>query len=85
MDDQTEGILLVDANNAFNELNRQVALLNMYAECPSIAIFLDGEELLSQEGTTQGGPEGMPMYGLGILPLIRNLENVVRQMWYADD
>ena len=36
---KTEGMLLVDASNVFNELNRQLALLNMYVECPAMATF----------------------------------------------
>ena len=72
-------------------------LLNTYVECPALAMFLtniyrnnsklyiDGEVILSREGTTQGGPEGMPMYALGILPMIKRLIHIVRQMWYADD
>ena len=35
-----EGVLLVDASNAFNSLNRQVALLNVQALCPSLAKVL---------------------------------------------
>ena len=35
-----EGILLVDASNAFNNLNRQVALHNIQAICPSLATIL---------------------------------------------
>ncbi len=27
----------------------------------------------------------MPMYGIGILPMIRRLHHTVRQLWYADD
>ena len=36
----SEAILLVDAKNAFNSLNRQTALLNILHLCPSIARFL---------------------------------------------
>ena len=68
---ETEGVLLVDVSNVFNEFNKQFALFNMYVECPAMSMFLiylyrkpeylllDGEELLSQKGTTQGGAEGM--------------------------
>ena len=33
-DDDTEAILLVDAENAFNNLNRKVALQNIKQLCP---------------------------------------------------
>ena len=70
-DEGTEGILLVDASNAFNSLNHRAALLNMFHLCPPLAtiltntyrsashLFIDGSSLLSQEGTTQGDPLAM--------------------------
>ena len=42
----------------------------------------------SKEGVTQGDPVAMIAYGLGVLPLIRELRNDhprVTQPWYADD
>ena len=96
-DPDTEAILLVDASNAFNLLNRKVALLNILRKCPSLAkvlintyrhnpqLFVDGEVLLSQEGTTQGDALAMAMYAIGILPLIHRLDQQVKQVWYADD
>ena len=62
----TEAVLLVDATNPFNSLNRQVALQNIRILCPPLAtilintyrapteLFVDGDTLLSREGTTQG-------------------------------
>ncbi len=38
--DDVEAVLLVDASNAFNCINRQVALLNIQHLCPTIATFL---------------------------------------------
>ena len=70
-DESTDAALLVDASNAFNRLNRQVALRNFQSICPTLAIvatnlyreesklFIDGEILLSQEGVTQGDPLAM--------------------------
>lgn len=83
--------------NAFNSINRMAALHNIRLLCPSIAnilincyraptkLFIGGDALLSQEGTTQGDPLSMPMYALATLPLIRNLDSSVDQTWYADD
>ena len=39
-DSDSEGVLLVDASNAFNSLNCHFALLNMYERCPSFATIL---------------------------------------------
>ena len=70
-DDNTQAILLVDASNAFNNLNRKTALHNIGIVCPSLATILrnsysdnadlcvGGEVLASQEGTTQGEPLAM--------------------------
>ncbi|ETW95667.1 MAG: hypothetical protein ETSY2_47825 [Candidatus Entotheonella gemina] len=84
--DDVEAVLLVDATNAFNHINRQVALQNIRRLCPPIAtilinsyrsnidLFIDGEVIPSQEGTTQGDPLAMAMYGLATIPLIRKLD-----------
>ena len=39
-DENYEAVLLVDANNAFNSLNRQVALHNIQYICPQFATIL---------------------------------------------
>ena len=95
--DDCEAVLLVDATNAFNALNRMVALHNIRRICPSIAtilinsyrspteLFVDGDVILSQEGTTQGDPLAMAMYGLATIPLIRRLDGLCTQVWYTDD
>ena len=95
---ETEAVLLVDANNAFNSLNRQTALHNIRRLCPPLATILintyrastelivDGDVLYSQEGTTQGDPLAMPMYAIATLPLIKRLnQDSVNQVWYADE
>ena len=95
---EVEAAIIVDASNAFNSLNRQNALSIIQHLCPSLAtvlintyredvqLHIDGETLLSQEGTTQGDPLAMAMYAIGILPLIHRLKGEsVKQVWYADD
>ena len=66
--DDTEAILLVDASNAFNSLNRIVALHNIHQLSPSFVpilintyrsaatLYIAGDTLLSEEATTQGIP-----------------------------
>jgi hypothetical protein len=84
--DDTDAVLLVDAQNAFNTLNRRAALHNIRIICPPFATILinwyrtparlfvaGGMELASQEGTTQGCPLAMQMYALGVVPLIDRL------------
>ncbi len=84
--DETEAMLLVDATNAFNTLNRKAALHNIRILCPAISNVLNntyskparlfvvgGEEILSLEGTTQGDPLAMAMYALALTPLIKSL------------
>ena len=66
-----EAAILVDASNAFNSLNRENALRNIQYLCPSLStilintyregvqLFIDGEAMISEEGTTQGDPLAM--------------------------
>ena len=47
-----------------------------------------GHFLFSKEVVNQGDPLAIVLYGLGILPLIRELRKAqpgVTQPWYADD
>ena len=96
--EETEGVIMADAANAFNNLNRNVAIRNIRHQCPSLAavvinsyrrpsnLYVAGECILSQEGTTQGDPLAMPFYALGILPLVRAVATPdTCQLWYADD
>ena len=68
-DEETDAVLLVDASNAFNALNRAAALHNIRVLCPPLATYAintyrqparlfitGGSELKSAEGTTQGDP-----------------------------
>ena len=87
----TEAILLVDAENAFNNLNRKTALQNIKQLCPPFYRYLNNtyqkpaklviagekshEIVYSNEGCTQGDVCSMGLYGLGIKPLVDNLSN----------
>ena len=47
---------------------------------------MDKKCIKSQEGTTQGDPLAMVMYGSALLPLIEITKNInVLQKWFADD
>ena len=51
-----------------------------------MSLFIDGEELLSCEGTTQGDLLTMAMFAVATVPLIKELRNIhTKQIWYADD
>ncbi|EDO26574.1 predicted protein [Nematostella vectensis] len=98
--EQTDAVMLVDASNAFNSVNRAAALHNIRVLCPTLAPFVintyrlparlsvaGGKELVSAEGTTQGDPLAMSMYALSLQPLISRLQAAtqVNQCWFADD
>ena len=96
--DDCEAVLLVDADNAFNRLNRSVALWNIQFICPYLAAYATncyqtsarlficgGAEIQSEEGTTQGDPLAMPFYALSLVPLIKELHGLTHHIWYADD
>ena len=94
-------MLLVDAANAFNSLNRAAMLLHANVLWPRCARFLfntyrgwsvlvlkgSSTFLYSKEGVTQGDPFSMFMYAIGTLPLICSLHNPGHWtlLWYADD
>ena len=95
---ETDAILTVDATNAFNSLNREVALRNVMQVCPPLAtalintyrsnidLYINGEIISSQEGTTQGDPFAMAMYAIATIPMIQKIANDgVQQILYADD
>ena len=98
-EEETEAILIVDPSNAFNRLNRKATLSNAMNLCPAIStilvntyrsdpcLFIDGETIMSKEGTTQGDPLAMVMYAIAIMPLNKQLKvsTEVEQVWYADD
>ena len=59
------------------------AVYNLYIY-PS-KLFVNGETLLSEEGTTRGDQIAMALYGISIMPMVRNLNPSIAQKWYADD
>ena len=89
---EAEAVILVDTSNAFNSLNRQVALHNITRLCGPLAtilintyrepteLFADGEVFFSREGTTQGDPLAMAMYAIATVPLINKLRGNVTQI-----
>lgn len=101
--DDTHGFIQVDASNAFNNINRSVLLHNTKITCPEISTYmanfyhlparlfvLGGQEIASEEGTTQGDPIAMSMYALGLIPLLSSVmssfdSHQIKQIAFADD
>ena len=88
--EEAEAVLLIDAENAFNLINRKVMIHNISILCPIIATFvrncynvparlfiLGGKEILSKEGTTQGDPTAMAAYAIGITLLLKLLHELI--------
>ena len=86
---ETDAVLLIDASNAFNCLNREAMLHNIRYVCPELATYVincykvpsrlfvaGGIEISSSEGTTQGDPSAMPSYAVGILPFLSLIKPV---------
>ena len=80
----TDAVVLIDAENAFNSINRKVMLhslkfiysimasYNIHCYATPSRLFIDsGGEIRSSEETTQGDPTAMGAYALDILPLIK--------------
>ena len=86
-----DAVLLIDAENAFNSINRKVMLHNLKFIFPIIATYIincyetlsrlfivGGREILSSEGTIQGDPTAMGAYALSILSLIKFLLEFIK-------
>ena len=98
---------MVDATNAFNNINREATIHNIRIKCPAFAKYVENtyrdpaqlficsnagdshmEMIQSSEGTTQGDPVAMAIYGIGLLKLqqkIKFCDTGVKQVAYADD
>jgi hypothetical protein len=98
---EMEYILLIHATNAFNQMNRAVAMHNLQLTCNKMSIYIintyrstsriftcGGGEILSPEGTTQFDPLERPWYSVNTAVIIQSLRlNIpeVKQAWLADD
>ena len=60
-----------------------VVATNSYRGDPDM--YIEEETIQSTEGTTQGDPLSMSIYGIAILPLIKKLNSTCKQLWFADD
>ena len=91
-EEASEIILLVDASNAFNSVNRKTFLHNVGIICPPLAKFVQncytlpsrffiigGGEIQSTEGKTQGDPTAMAIYAMAIIPLILMIVDITHQ------
>ena len=97
----TDGILLIDATNAFNRMNKAWAMHNIGMTCKEMASYIintyrspsrlfihGGGEIFFQEGTTQGDPLAMPWYAINTVHMIQSLRTSipqVKQVWLAED
>ena len=64
-----------------------MALINTYRN-PSRLFITGGEEIASQEGTTQGDPLAMPFYAISVTPILLRLRaemSEICQVSFADD
>lgn len=95
---ETNGILLIDASNAFNIMNRFATLHSIQITVQEISLCLSkwlimlciqgGGEVLSQEGTIRGDPLAMPWYSVNTSILINSLRMgspTLRHVWFTDD
>ena len=88
--EDAEAVLLIDATNAFNSVNRMAFIHNAKVICPSLSTFIincyqyharlfiiGGAEIKSREGTTKGDPIAMFIYAIAIIPLVlKSVEKV---------
>lgn len=92
-EEDTEAVLLIDASNAFNSVNRKAFLHSIAIICPSIATYvkncyskcsrlfiIGGYALKSSEGTTQGDPIAMAVYAIAVIPLMLMVLEVTNKL-----
>ena len=85
-EEASEAVLLVDANNAFNSVNRKLFLHNIEIICPILATFVNncyasdsrlfiagGGEIKSREGTAQRDLVAMSTYAIATIPMLLTL------------
>ena len=83
-EEETDGTLLIDTTNTFNQMNKALAMHNIQITCPIMSKYIintyqslsrlflcGGGEILSQEGTTQGDPLAMPWYSVSMSIMIQ--------------
>ena len=88
--DETEAVLLVDADNAFNSINRKAMLHNVSITCPLITTFIatcymeparifvaGNHKITSRESKAHEDPTAMGTYALGVTPLIHFLSEFI--------
>ena len=82
-DQSSDAVLLVNASNTFNSINRNAFLHNITIMYPPLArhvrncyyanfqlFIIGGGEIQSMEVTTQDDPTAMAIYAMAIIPLI---------------
>ena len=89
-DKHSEAVLLVDAENLFNSINRNVMIHNVSVVCPAISTYVSncyqsaarlfvigGKEVSLKEVTTQSDPTSMGTHALGMTPLLPFLHEFI--------
>ncbi len=92
--EDTQAMILVDASNAFNSMNRNAALLAVKHRCPAFYKYLqntyqvptkqyisgskEGTYIMAKEGATQGDNAAMPFYGISTVPIIEELDELCK-------
>ena len=85
----TDAVLLIDASNAFNSLNRATALHSVKILCPTIATY--AIKTYRETARPFINPGGPPCYvslrskSSAITSTLECLYTFVRQCWFADD